>query len=223
MFPPHCSWPFQVCAVMFMRVVGVRWRALLASLLAFLTRTALHSSFAPHAAVQESHCDAHLHGPNGEIGLMQLTKENCQGNCWDVHTNIKLGGELFNGYLKEAGGNVLAAMGQYNGWHKGMTKSDAMSTKYGCYAQNNLDYLDSMVNGWLQGKDGYGDQFRTYNKWVSRRVGRGVVFKVAELNPFPLPTLLLTVSLDAATKRLPGPLCLSSSYPTCPFFLIGAR
>lgn len=53
---------------------------------------------------------------------------------------------------------------QYNGWSVGMTTGQAKSEKYGCYSQNDLDYLNSMVNGWLQGKDGRAKEFLVYDK-----------------------------------------------------------
>jgi hypothetical protein len=39
--------------------------------------------------------------------------------------------------------------------------------RYGCYAQQNLDYISSMVNGWLQGKDGYAKEFLVYDNLAS--------------------------------------------------------
>ena len=47
-------------------------------------------------------------------------------------------------------------MGQYNGWTVGMTVADATAaaSEGDCTAQNNLDYLTQVVNGWMQGKDG---------------------------------------------------------------------
>lgn len=115
-------------------------------------------------AMQESHCDASLKGPNGEIGIMQVIKDNCKGDCWQVKENISAGAMLFKSYLDQANGNALEALGQYNGWTRGMNKQQATDKKYGCYSQRNLDYLNSMCNGWLQGKDGDGDEFKIYNK-----------------------------------------------------------
>ena len=55
------------------------------------------------------------------------------------------------------GGNVLAAIGAYNGWRKGMTVSDAMAAKWQghCRNQNNLDYIFQYCNGWMQNKNAY--------------------------------------------------------------------
>lgn len=63
-------------------------------------------------AMQESHCDAGLTGPNGEVGIMQIIPENCKGNCWDVRNNIHLGASELQDELKNSGGNFLQAMGE---------------------------------------------------------------------------------------------------------------
>jgi hypothetical protein len=52
---------------------------------------------------------------------------------------------------------------QYNGWQKGMTTGQVKQEQWGCYAQQNLDYLHQLVNGWLQGLDGYDNEFLVYN------------------------------------------------------------
>ncbi|PWN36521.1 lysozyme-like protein [Meira miltonrushii] len=120
-------------------------------------------------AMQESSCNKGCTGPNGEIGLMQLTKENCRemgvnpGDAWDPETNIRLGAKQFKQYLDQNNGNVIIAIGMYNGWYKGLTESKARNKQYGCGAQNNLDYLDQTLNAWWQGKDGYTKDFQTYN------------------------------------------------------------
>lgn len=55
------------------------------------------------------------------------------------------------------GGNVIAALGSYNGWRVGMTTDDATRAKSqgNCLWQNNLDYLTQWLNGWIQDKNGY--------------------------------------------------------------------
>lgn len=63
-------------------------------------------------AMQESNCDAGMTGPNGEISLMQIIPENCNGNCWDVYNNIHLGAVELQKELKKSGGNFLQAMGE---------------------------------------------------------------------------------------------------------------
>lgn len=120
-------------------------------------------------AMQESSCNPWTHGANGEIGMMQVTPQNCQimgiqpQDAWDPHTNIDLGARLFKNNLAKSGGNVLLAVGSYNGWEKSMTKNSAENTQYGCMAQKNLDYLNAFMNGWVQGKDGHSKEFQVYN------------------------------------------------------------
>jgi hypothetical protein len=48
------------------------------------------------------------------------------------------------------------AAGSYNGWFVGMTYSDATAAAStgSCGAQNNLDYVSQLFNGWMQGRDG---------------------------------------------------------------------
>jgi len=92
-------------------------------------------------AMQESSCNPWTHGANGEIGMMQLTPANCKEfgvqpqNAWGPQTNIDLGAQQFRRELKQGNGNVLLAVGSYNGWEKGMNMRQATNTKYGCMAQ----------------------------------------------------------------------------------------
>lgn len=53
---------------------------------------------------------------------------------------------------------------QYNGWRVGLTTAEVYSDKHTCFESQNLDYLNSLVNGWLLGKDGYEKEFLVYNK-----------------------------------------------------------
>ncbi|GFZ51606.1 hypothetical protein JCM24511_09373, partial [Saitozyma sp. JCM 24511] len=111
-------------------------------------------------ALQESSCNAGATGGNGEAGLMQIAPSNCNPpsgtSCWDVDYNIQRGAELFSNMISSNGGNVIAAVGSYNGWSKGMTYADATAeaSEGDCSAQNNLDYLTQFFNGWMQGKSG---------------------------------------------------------------------
>lgn len=52
---------------------------------------------------------------------------------------------------------MLVALGNYNGWQKGMTVESATRARWSghCRNQNNLDYLTQFVNGYLLGKDGH--------------------------------------------------------------------
>lgn len=110
-------------------------------------------------AMQESTCNPNATGGNGEQGLMQITPDKCggapNGNCKDVGFNVNTGAQYFRTVLDQYGGNVLQAIGQYNGWQKGLTVASATAAKAQghCYAQNNLDYLFQMLNGWFLGKD----------------------------------------------------------------------
>lgn len=72
----------------------------------------IHATILMSIAMQESHCDASLVGPNGEISLMQITPENCRGNCWDVYNNIHLGALELSNHLKHHDGNFLLAAGE---------------------------------------------------------------------------------------------------------------
>ncbi|UZJ53455.1 hypothetical protein CBS101457_002775 [Exobasidium rhododendri] len=123
----------------------------------------VHPTLLMAFAMQESHCDAGLTGPNGEIGIMQIIPASCRGDCWSVKNNIRLGAKEFSKTLRSNGGNVLEAIGQYNGWEKGLAVWKVRKEQYGCYAQQNLDYLYQMLNGWLQGKDGYAKEFCIYD------------------------------------------------------------
>ncbi|PWN28149.1 lysozyme-like protein, partial [Jaminaea rosea] len=118
-------------------------------------------------ALQESTCQAGQTGPNGEIGLMQITPEKCpsSGNCKDPYTNVMTGAKYFKSQLDSFGGDVLKATGSYNGWQPGkLSYSSTMAMKqYGCAAQQNLDYLDALFNGYCQGKDGSSSQFKSFN------------------------------------------------------------
>lgn len=111
-------------------------------------------------AMQESNCRPDAVGDNGgAFGLMQITKDKCgdapNGNCADPNYNVKMGAKTFDDGLKEANGNVLKALGGYNGWITGLTKSKALQAKDQgcCVCQQNLDYLHQFLNGWILGID----------------------------------------------------------------------
>ncbi|KAJ1021883.1 hypothetical protein NDA16_003645 [Ustilago loliicola] len=109
-------------------------------------------------AMQESTCNPNVTGGNGEQGLMQITPDKCGGapggNCKDPGFNVDTGAKYFKSTLDQCGGNVLQAIGQYNGWQLGLTvqKATAAKSQGNCLAQNNLDYLYQMLNGWFLGK-----------------------------------------------------------------------
>ncbi|KAL0068796.1 hypothetical protein AAF712_004125 [Marasmius tenuissimus] len=76
-------------------------------------------------AMQESTCNPSTTGGGGEVGLMQITVDKCGGapggNCYDPNYNIRTATSYFKNVLDQSGGNVLQAMGMYNGWQPGMT------------------------------------------------------------------------------------------------------
>jgi len=111
-------------------------------------------------AMQESTCNPNTVGGAGEQGLMQLTKDKCTkapgGNCKDVNYNVQTGAQYFSDNLKKNNGDLLLTIGEYNGWHRGMTYGEATSQRWSCCrCQNNLDYLHQFLNGWIQNYDAY--------------------------------------------------------------------
>ena len=111
-------------------------------------------------AMQESTCNPSVIGANGEQGLMQITPDKCDGGyasdgCRDPYFNINAGAKYLRSTLDSVGGNFPLAIGTYNGWFKGMTYDDATRARSQgrCFAQNNLDYLHQLCNGWMQGID----------------------------------------------------------------------
>lgn len=117
-------------------------------------------------AMQESGCNPATVGGGGEQGLMQITREKCGGlsdqACRDPEFNIRTGANFFADTLKGNSGNLLLSIGQYNGWFRGMTISEATAaaTSACCRCQNNLDYLHQFLNGWCQNINAYNDNFR---------------------------------------------------------------
>ncbi|KAG8757194.1 hypothetical protein FRC14_002286 [Serendipita sp. 396] len=103
-------------------------------------------------ALQESGCNPSVTGGAGEIGMMQITSEKCPetGDCYDAKTNISIGARYFKLMIDQHEGNVAAAMGAYNGWVTGLTIASANNYAI-CAQHNNLDYLQFVFNGYLQG------------------------------------------------------------------------
>ncbi|EGG00134.1 family 23 glycoside hydrolase [Melampsora larici-populina 98AG31] len=113
-------------------------------------------------AMQESSCDPSCKGDNGGAwGLMQITSDKCGGapggDCSNPDYNIAMGAKTFADGLSASGGNVLLALGAYNGWSKGLTHGQAVAAKQTgcCVCQQNLDYLQQFLNGWVLGVDPY--------------------------------------------------------------------
>ncbi|KAJ9125535.1 hypothetical protein QFC22_000496 [Naganishia vaughanmartiniae] len=107
-------------------------------------------------AIQESGCRKDVRGGGGEMGLMQAAENRCPGgnvdSCMQPYNNIKLGADIFNEKLSAAGGNVLLALGAYNGWFEGMTFDEAHNATP-CSHNKNRDYVHAIINGYMQGKD----------------------------------------------------------------------
>ncbi|KAK4058583.1 hypothetical protein OIO90_000027 [Microbotryomycetes sp. JL221] len=109
-------------------------------------------------AMQESSCNPDTVGGAGESGLFQITQDKCGnapgGNCMDVWYNTHTAATYLKSNIDNAGGNILVALGEYNGWWTGMSYNFA--TQYAgtdqCRRQNNLDYIFSLLNGWLLNK-----------------------------------------------------------------------
>ncbi|KAG9092794.1 hypothetical protein FRC07_011587 [Ceratobasidium sp. 392] len=118
--------------------------------------------------MQESSCNKETVGGGGEQGLMQITKDKCGGapggDCKDPGFNIDKGASYLAGQIKACNGNVLEAVGTYNGWSTGLTyaKATAAAKTACCTCQNNLDYPHQFFNGWMQGIDAYSTSLGTY-------------------------------------------------------------
>jgi len=112
-------------------------------------------------ALQESSCRPETVGQGGEQGLMQITRDKCGGapggNCRDPDFNIRTAARYFARTLADNNGNILAAVGTYNGWTRGLTVGKATAARHSacCRCQNNLDYLQQYFNGWCQGINAY--------------------------------------------------------------------
>ncbi|KAF9222574.1 glycoside hydrolase family 23 protein [Gyrodon lividus] len=112
-------------------------------------------------AMQESSCIPSTVGGAGEQGLMQITVDKCGGapndDCKDPDFNIHQGAKFFSETLDSVNGDLLLAIGHYNGWHKGLTYAEATyAAQHGnCHEQNNLDYLHQFLNGWMQDVNSY--------------------------------------------------------------------
>ncbi|KAI9572139.1 glycoside hydrolase family 23 protein [Boletus coccyginus] len=112
-------------------------------------------------AMQESSCIPTTVGGAGEQGLMQITVDKCDGapggNCQDPDFNIHKGAQFFSQTLESVNGDLLLAIGHYNGWYKGLTYAEATAAAHNghCREQNNLDYLHQFLNGWMLAINAY--------------------------------------------------------------------
>ncbi|KAG8213725.1 glycoside hydrolase family 23 protein [Butyriboletus roseoflavus] len=71
--------------------------------------------------------------------------------------NIHQGAQFFSQTLDNVNGDLLLAIGHYNGWYKGLTYAEATAAARNgnCREQNNLDYLHQFLNGWMQDINAY--------------------------------------------------------------------
>jgi hypothetical protein len=117
--------------------------------------TGVPTIFLASISLQESGCRPNVTGGAGEIGMMQITSDKCPtdgSDCYDPMTNIQIGSQYFKTVLDSNNGNLAATMGEYNGWYPGLTTT--LANNYATCAQhNNLDYLQNVFNGFLQGVD----------------------------------------------------------------------
>ncbi|BGP13744.1 hypothetical protein JCM10213v2_001682 [Rhodosporidiobolus nylandii] len=95
-------------------------------------------------------------------GVPAILSDKCDGapsgDCADPAFNINRGAEYFVSLLKEQyGGSTLLALGNYNGWYEGLTynkATEAGKDQSTCVYQNNLDYFQVILNGYMMGVDG---------------------------------------------------------------------
>jgi len=109
-------------------------------------------------AMQESTCNKDVRGGGGEVGLMQITPDKCTAgtDCADPWYNIGTAARYFKSRLDDNGGQFLPSIGQYNGWSKGLTIYKIVSVRDSCCkCQQNVNYMQQMLNGWLQNVAGY--------------------------------------------------------------------
>ncbi len=121
-------------------------------------------------AMEESHCDPGVSDsghPANAGGIMQIQGQDEKGSA-DPATNIMQGAHELRRHLDEAKGNVLEAVGLYNGWQKGLVVKTMIAPPWGG-ASMNLDYVHQVVNGWCQGMEGYG--IGTFNKKYNPKFG----------------------------------------------------
>ncbi|KAB8360678.1 hypothetical protein FH972_024415 [Carpinus fangiana] len=114
----------------------------------------VRAEFLAFIAMQESSCDAGEGGPTP--GLLQVACENYpDGSCDNksVQDNVNAGAQVLKNGLDNAGGNIIQALGEYNGWFTGLTQGYPCSSEgQSNGSPQNLDYLQQVLNGWFQGE-----------------------------------------------------------------------
>jgi hypothetical protein len=71
--------------------------------------------------MQESGCDRNAQGARGEQGIMQVSGDACgdapNGDCKEPWYNIHKGAKILVDKMGgDPNGNIISALGQYNGW-----------------------------------------------------------------------------------------------------------
>ncbi|KAH8930485.1 glycoside hydrolase family 23 protein [Atractiella rhizophila] len=112
-------------------------------------------------AMQESSCNADAGGSTP--GLMQVPCENYpEGQCTNsVADNVDIATKELRQHLDDSKGNILKALGQYNGWFtkgNGFNGNNGLTQSYPCSEEGvkngdpqNLDYVHQILNGWMLG------------------------------------------------------------------------
>ncbi len=121
-------------------------------------------------AMEESHCDPGVGdsgNPANAGGIMQIQGQDEKGSS-DPATNVMQGARELRKHLDESHGNVLEAVGSYNGWQRGLVVKTMIHPPWGG-ASMNLDYVHQVVNGWCQGVDGY--NIGSFNKKYNPKFG----------------------------------------------------
>ncbi|KXN91060.1 hypothetical protein AN958_03127 [Leucoagaricus sp. SymC.cos] len=79
--------------------------------------------------------------------------------------NIRTGAKYFADTLDDLDGDVLKAVGRYNGWCPGLTVKKTTATKCNgcCRCQQNLDYLHQLLKGWCQNINAHDLKLGTYD------------------------------------------------------------
>ncbi|EFZ00742.1 transglycosylase SLT domain protein [Metarhizium robertsii] len=118
-------------------------------------------------AFHESSCNADAPGP--APGLFQCDPSNCQNGMKQcqrpIMENSDCGAHVLRVALNRAGGNIVYALGLYNGWftagdRTGLNGGKGLTEEYPCSGEGrafrvppDLNYLHDMLNGWFQGYD----------------------------------------------------------------------
>ena len=108
--------------------------------------------FIASIALSKSGCNPNAVGPNGQQGLMQLSRSQLPpGGSVSPHDNIMIGAKLLQDRLFVFNNNIIECIGMYGGWFRGMTEWDP------CVKQRqvpqDLDFLQKFFNGLILGRN----------------------------------------------------------------------